>query len=143
MADGYGYTALARWRQQISLAFCWTHMRRKFYVLADSSPVATDVWRRIALLYGVEDEVRGSPAEQRCAARAARSRVIIDELHHYLATRGHGSAPRANSARRSVTHPLGWTVPFHRRRPYRPRFQHRPTQQQPARPGSNSRTGRS
>ena len=44
--------------------------------------------RRIALLYGVEDEVRGSPAEQRCAARTERSRVIVGDLHQYLAAPG-------------------------------------------------------
>ena len=87
--DGYGgYTALARRRQQVRLAFCWAHVRRKFYELADSSPVATEVLRRIALLYRVEDEVRGSTAEQRCAARTERSRVIVEELHQYLAARG-------------------------------------------------------
>lgn len=61
--DGYGgYAALARRRQQISLAFCWAHVRRKFYELADTSPVATEVLRRIAMLYAIEDEVRGEPA---------------------------------------------------------------------------------
>ncbi len=87
--DGYGgYAALPRRRQQIRLAFCWAHVRRKFYELADTSPVATEVLRRIALLYAIEDDVRGLSAEQRRAARAGRSRVIIDDLHQYLAARG-------------------------------------------------------
>ena len=48
--DGYGgYAALAKRRQQIQLAFCWAHVRRKFYELADNSPVATEVLRRIAV----------------------------------------------------------------------------------------------
>ncbi len=86
--DGYGgYTALARRRQQIRLAFCWAHVRRKFYELAETSPVATDVLRRIASLYAIEDEVRGLPAEQRQAGRAERSRVIVDDLHQYLVGR--------------------------------------------------------
>lgn len=86
--DGYGgYTALARRRQQIELAFCWAHVRRKFYELADTSPVATDVLRRIAMLYAIESEVRGSPAGQRRATRAERSRVIVDDLHQYLEAR--------------------------------------------------------
>ena len=86
--DGYGgYTALARRRQQIRLAFCWAHVRRKFYELADTSPVATQVLRRIALLYAIEDEVRGLPAEQRRAVRAERSRVFVDDLHQYLEAR--------------------------------------------------------
>jgi transposase len=83
--DGYGgYAALARRRQQIQLAFCWAHVRRKFYELADSSPVATEVLRRIALLYAIEDEVRGGPPEQRRIARRERSRTVVDELHQYL-----------------------------------------------------------
>ena len=86
--DGYGgYTALARRRQQIRLAFCWAHVRRKFYELTDTSPVATDVLRRIAMLYTIELEVRGLPAEQRRAARAERSRAIVDDLHQYLEAR--------------------------------------------------------
>jgi transposase len=86
--DGYGgYTALAKRRSQVSLAFCWAHARRKFYELADSSPVATEVLRRIALLYAIEDEVRGSPAEHRRAVRNERSRIIVDDLRQYLDAR--------------------------------------------------------
>ena len=86
--DGYGgYAALARRRQQIQLAFCWAHARRKFFELADSSPVATEVLRRIALLYAIEDEVRGLPAEQRRAVRNERSREIVDDLRHFLEAR--------------------------------------------------------
>ena len=87
--DGYGgYTALARRRQQIRLAFCWAHVRRKFYDLADTSPVSTEALRRIALLYAIEDDVRGSSAERRRAVRAERSRAIVDDLHQYLVARG-------------------------------------------------------
>jgi transposase len=87
--DGYGaYASLARRRNQLSLAFCWAHVRRKFYELADSSPVATEVLRRIASLYAIEDEVRGSSADRRRAVRDERSRVIIDDLRHYLDARG-------------------------------------------------------
>jgi transposase len=87
--DGYGgYSSLARRRQQqISLAFCWAHVRRKFYELADSSPVATEVLRRIAMLYAIESEVRGTSAEQRRLVRTERSRVIVDDLKLYLDAR--------------------------------------------------------
>src|ERR1043166_9154406 len=86
--DGYGgYAALARRRQQVMLAFCWAHVRRKFYELAPTSPVAEEVLRRIAKLYLVEDDVRGLPPEQRCAARNQRSRVIVDDLRVYLDAR--------------------------------------------------------
>lgn len=86
--DGYGgYAALARRRQQIRLAFCWAHVRRKFYELADTSPVATEVLRRIAMLYAIEDDVRGLSAEQRWDARVERSRIIVDDLRQYLDAR--------------------------------------------------------
>ena len=86
--DGYGgHAALARCRQQIQLAFCWAHVRRKFYELADNSPVATEVLRRIALLYAIEKEVRGASAEQRRLMRAQRSRDIVDDLCQYLDAR--------------------------------------------------------
>jgi transposase len=86
--DGYGgYAALAKRRQQISLAFCWAHVRRKFFDLAETSPVATEVLRRIALLYAIEGEVRGTPADQRRQVRDERSRIIVDDLHQYLEAR--------------------------------------------------------
>ena len=66
------------------LAFCWAHVRRKFYELADKSPVAVEVLQRIAELYKIEDEVRGSPAEQRQQIRTERSRVIVDDLRIFL-----------------------------------------------------------
>jgi len=86
--DGFsGYAALARRRQQVRLAFCWAHMRRRFYELAATSPVATEVLRRIALLYAVEDEIRGAAPEIRRATRDERSRTIIDDLRQYLDAR--------------------------------------------------------
>lgn len=62
-------------------------MRRKFFELAPTSPVATEVLCRITTLYVVEDEVRGSTAEQRRAVRAERSRVVVDDLRVYLDAR--------------------------------------------------------
>jgi transposase len=94
--DGYGgYAALAKRRQQIQLAFCWAHVRRKFYELADTSPVATEVLRRIAQLYVIEDEVRGEPAEQRRQIRNERSLVIVDDLRHYLEARNRQVSAKA------------------------------------------------
>lgn len=86
--DGYGgYAALARRRHELRLAFCWAHVRRKFFELADSSPVATEVLHRIASLYAIEDEVRGSPAEHRQAMRDERSRPTVEDLRQYLEAR--------------------------------------------------------
>ena len=94
--DGYGgYAALAKRRQQIQLAFCWAHVRRKFYELADTSPVAMEVLRRIAQLYVIEDEVRGCSAELRRQSRNERSRVIIEDLRQYLEARNRQVSAKA------------------------------------------------
>ena len=86
--DGYGgYAALARRNQQIRLAFCWAHVRRKFYELAENSPVAADVLRRIAALYAIEAEIRGLTADDRRFLRNQRSRIIVDDLHQFLEAR--------------------------------------------------------
>jgi transposase len=97
--DGYGgYAALARRRNDVSLAFCWAHVRRKFYELADSSPVATEVLRRIAGLYAIEDDGRGLAAEQRWLVRQERSRTIVDDLRRYLEARKHQLSAKSKLA---------------------------------------------
>lgn len=94
--DGYGaYAALARRHQQIRLAFCWAHVRRKFYELAESSPVAAEVLRRIASLCAIEDEIRGLPADERCDVRDQRSRPIIDDLYRFLKARSRQVSAKA------------------------------------------------
>jgi transposase len=84
--DGYaGYKVLAE-RYAVSLAFCWSHVRRKFYELAQSgpAPIATEALARIATLYQVEADIRGRPAEERRAVRQARSRPIVAALEPWL-----------------------------------------------------------
>ena len=84
--DGYaGYKALAG-RNAVSLAFCWSHARRKFYELAQSSPapIASEALARIAELYRIEGDIRGRSAEERRDARQARSRPIVEALEPWL-----------------------------------------------------------
>jgi len=84
--DGYaGYKVLAE-RNAVRLVFCWSHARRKFYELAQSgpAPIATEALARIAALYQVEADIRGCPAEERRAARQARSRPIVAALEPWL-----------------------------------------------------------
>lgn len=86
--DGYGgYAALAKRHPQMRLAFCWSHVRRKFYELAENSPVATEILRRIAMLYAIEDEVRGVSAEHRRAVRDECARIVVEDLRQYLDAR--------------------------------------------------------
>jgi len=84
--DGYsGYRKLAR-KNEVSLAFCWSHVRRGFYELAasGSAPIATEVLERIKGLYVVEADIRGRPADDRRAERQARSKPIILALEPWL-----------------------------------------------------------
>jgi transposase len=84
--DGYpGYRTLAK-RNDVQLAFCWSHVRRRFYELAAAgpAPIATEALERIAELYAVEKDIRGRNADERRAVRQDRSRLIIDGLEPWL-----------------------------------------------------------
>jgi len=87
--DGYGgYRALAE-RGDVQLAFCWAHVRRRFYELAVAgpAPIASEALQRIAELYAVETESRGRSADERRARREEKSRPILDELEPWLRTK--------------------------------------------------------
>jgi transposase len=61
---------------RITVAFCWSHLRREFFKIAErgDAPLATEAVARIAQIYAIEKDVRGTSADQRCAARQIRSR---------------------------------------------------------------------
>ncbi len=85
--DGYAaYKALASRRNDVILAHCWAHSRRKFFDLAKggSAPAAERVLALIAELYRIEQEIRGQPPDRRRDERRERSRPILDELHRFL-----------------------------------------------------------
>jgi hypothetical protein len=65
---------------------CWAHARRKFHDirLAHASPTTTEALVRIGALYGIEEEIRGKPAELRCSLRQARARPLLDSLRRWM-----------------------------------------------------------
>jgi hypothetical protein len=67
-------------------AACWAHARRKFHDIlsATQSPTASEAIRRIAELYAIEKEVRGSPPEIRLAIRQARARPVMEHLRAWF-----------------------------------------------------------
>jgi transposase len=84
--DGYaGYRALAQ-RGDVSLAFCWSHVRRRFYdrAIAEASPIAHEALQRIAQLYGIEKDIRGRSPDERSGARQEQSRPIVADLEPWL-----------------------------------------------------------
>jgi transposase len=84
--DGYaGYKVLAE-RGDVQLAFCWAHVRRHFYELAQggAAPIASEALTRIAALYRIEGEIRGRSAKERRAVRQQRSLPLVEALQPWL-----------------------------------------------------------
>jgi transposase len=88
--DGYtGYNALAdpaRPGGPVTLAYCWSHFRRLFYDIAKggNAPIADQLLARVAMLYAVEDAIRGLPSSQRQAVRQQRTKPLVDQLFIWL-----------------------------------------------------------
>ena len=100
--DGYAaYNPLAaasRAGGPVTLAFCWAHVRRKFYELyvgghqaeglsSTRSPIATEALARLKKLYEVEADVRGLPPEVRSGLRQKHAKPVIDALKPWLESR--------------------------------------------------------
>jgi transposase len=86
--DGYAaYAGLAG--EHVSLAFCWAHVRRKFYEIhaAGNAPIASETLQRIVGLYAIEAKIRGQPAAERARQRRQQSWPIVDALKPWLEAR--------------------------------------------------------
>jgi transposase len=88
--DGYNaYKQLAgpaRDDAPVTLAFCWSHVRRGFYDPAKSgtSPIATEALVRIAALYRIETEIRGKDPAERLVKRQELSRPLVTDLRGWF-----------------------------------------------------------
>ena len=99
--DGYAaYKTLAGKRNDVVLAHCWSHVRRKVFDLAKggSAPIASEALRRIGELYAAEADVRGQSPEVRKATRAQTSRPVIQALQPWLEDRLRAVAGRSPMA---------------------------------------------
>ena len=95
-ADAYsGFTGLydaKRSPRPITEAACWSHGRRKFFVLADlaksapgnGAPLALEAVRQIDAIFAIEREINGLPAEQRLAVRTTRIAPLVSELESWM-----------------------------------------------------------
>src|ERR1700733_659246 len=80
--DGYAaYKTIANAAPDaaITLAFCWAHLRRRFFDVAEGghAPIASEALARIAALYAIEKIIRGLSAEERRAVRQERSMPLV------------------------------------------------------------------
>ena len=73
-------------KSSVTLAFCWAHVRRRFYELAAAgpAPIAGEALKRIAELYKIEGDIRGRSAEQRRTVRQEKSSPIIADFEPWL-----------------------------------------------------------
>ena len=103
-ADAYGgYNKLYEARRSpgpITEAACWSHGRRKFFVLADVessarrkaqgktpaviSPIALEAVQRIDALFEIERSINGLQADQRKASRQERSAPLVASLQTWM-----------------------------------------------------------
>ncbi len=85
-ADGYaGYSKIYDGGRVVEAA-CWAHARRRFVDLHElhKSPVAAEALNRIGKLYGIEQEIRGRPPDERRVVRQERSSPLLDALKAWM-----------------------------------------------------------
>jgi len=117
--DAYAaYNALAdpaRDGGPLTLAYCWSHVRRHFYEIAQGgdAPLAEEALARIGALFGIERTIRGQAPEQRRSLRLAQTRPLIDDLRAWLEAmlaKVAGGSRIARAIRYALKHWAGLTV---------------------------------
>ena len=105
--DGYAAyktVADAEPGKAITLAFCWTHLRRKFFDIAKggNAPIASEALERIAALYAIEKTIRGHRRRGALAIAppGTRSRPLVVAFGAWLERQ---ASRRSPARRRSPT----------------------------------------
>ena len=98
----------------ITLAFCWAHLRRRFFdVVQDGpAPIASEALAHIAALYAIEKPIRGRSADERRVVRQERSKPLVLALKTWFElqlTRVSGKAKIAEHIRYALNHWDGLT----------------------------------
>jgi transposase len=115
--DGYAaYKTIANAARDegITLAFCWAHLRRRFFDIAQGgpAPIASEALERIAALYAIEKTIRGPSAGERRAVRQEKSKPLVLALKAWFEwqlTRVSAKATIAEDIRYALNHWDGLT----------------------------------
>ena len=85
-ADGYAGFNGVFGEERASEVACMAHTRRKFVDVQQSqgSAIAEEAIKRIAKLYGIENEARGRSPAERVSIRQEKARLIFDDLETWL-----------------------------------------------------------
>ena len=101
--DGYaGYNRLQKADRQggsaLRLAYCWSHGRREVInaIPEAGSPIGDEILQRIASLYAIEKQIRGTFPEQRRAVRQQRAKPLIAELEAFIRAQRERLSPKSN-----------------------------------------------
>ena len=99
----------------VTLAYCWSHVRRGFYEIAQggNAPLAEEALARIAALFGIERTIRGHAPEQRRTVRWDQTRPLVDDLRAWLEAKlakVSGGSRIAQAIRYALKHWAGLTV---------------------------------
>jgi transposase len=108
-ADAYaGFNHLYDPRRKpasITEAACWSHARRKFFVLADvaKAPLALEAVRRIDAIFDAERALNGVAEDQRLALRKEQVAPFVGELEAWMQSERGRLSRHNDSPRRSTT----------------------------------------
>ena len=115
-ADAYaGFNDLYKPERQpgpIAEAGCWSHGRRKFFVLADvaKAPLAAEAVRRIDAIFAIEREINGLSPDQRLAIRKARIAPLVLQFERWMRIE-RAKLSRHNEVAKAMDYMLKrWTV---------------------------------
>jgi transposase len=113
--DGYaGYNRLTKRSRAggpVTLAFCLAHARRKFFEVhkATDCPVAAEALQRIAEIYRIEKQIRGTSPEARVAVRQAETLPLLEAFKPWLLDRMLEISAKSTLAK-AIRYTLGhWT----------------------------------
>jgi transposase len=102
----------------VTLAFCWSHLRRQFVQIERTAspapaPVAHEALTRIAQLYVIETSLRGRSAEERREGRQKLARPLVEVLKAWFEAQLvnlSGKSDTAGAIRYAMTHWEGLTL---------------------------------
>jgi transposase len=87
-ADGYAGFNTVFDGGRVTEAACWAHVRRKFFEehATTQSPLAKEALDRIGALYGIEEDIRGKPPDERRRVRQEKASPLLAEMRTWLET---------------------------------------------------------
>ena len=93
---------------QIIEAACWAHVRRKFYevvITKDKATISIKTLEHIALIYNIEEEIRGLDPGQRKQQRQSRSKELVQKLFAYW-KKFYNDLPKKSNTGRAIAYAL-------------------------------------